>query len=466
MNPHDMAKRPGAHLVAEEFGVEDPWALSDDHAPRDPLYLVGRTVVEAARGVDELHGELTRAAQSAIELLEPIGRGDHAGMRGWYGILRTTGPQIELLVARRGAAYEQLTRAVSTYRRLLPECDAALGAKVPRQSLSVAPEQAPGRDDDWAIADGRQLAALRQSRGRPALPPERGLWPHLALRRGRQPAEGAGRDRRAAARGRAAGEGHQHVAVSAGAAPVAHTAGRGDAPGLPDDNAACARCPQPQQPRLDSWQCGNRPHARFPRQHAHQALPLPLPLKPQEGRPLMSTAIYTRHLVEHRYGRPLEDLQRDGAHGGSGDPVLPIVLRRLGGLAQTNAHARAARRNLDAAWQRCRSGGHALDDLVLRYAAEVVDLERQEQSEAEAVWDLLDVRLLLDQPAASRPSARRTGPVPGDEDLMAIARQVAARLPRLNREALRQGLRDRGIHVSNRRLGTVLQRLRAERDPH
>ncbi|MDX2525214.1 hypothetical protein [Streptomyces europaeiscabiei] len=183
----------------------------------------------------------------------------------------------------------------------------------------------------------------------------------------------------------------------------------------------------------------------------------------------MSTVIYTRHLVEHRYGRPLEDLQSDGAHGGSGDPVLPIVLRRLGGLAETNAHARAARRNLDAAWQRCRSGEHALDDLddrVLRYAAEVVDLERQAQSEAEAVWDLLDVRLLLDQPAARRPTARRTGLAPGDEDLMAIARQVAARLPRLNREALRQGLRARGIHVSNRRLGTVLQRLRAERDPH
>ncbi|KOV68278.1 hypothetical protein ADL00_14030 [Streptomyces sp. AS58] len=181
----------------------------------------------------------------------------------------------------------------------------------------------------------------------------------------------------------------------------------------------------------------------------------------------MSTVIYTRHLVEHRYGRPLEDLQRHSAHGGSGDPVLPIVLRRLDGLATTNAHARAARRNLDAAWQRCRSGGHALDDLVLRYAAEVEDLERREQSEAEAVWDLLDVRFLLDQPAARRPStARRTGPAPGDEDLIAVARQVAARLPRLNREALRQGLRVRGIHVSNRRLGTVLQRLRAERDLH
>ena len=43
MNPHDMAKRPGAHLVAEEFGVEDPWALSDDHPPRDPRSLTGPT---------------------------------------------------------------------------------------------------------------------------------------------------------------------------------------------------------------------------------------------------------------------------------------------------------------------------------------------------------------------------------------------------------------------------------------
>ncbi|MGW1006421.1 hypothetical protein [Streptomyces sp. NPDC002520] len=85
----------------------------------------------------------------------------------------------------------------------------------------------------------------------------------------------------------------------------------------------------------------------------------------------MSTVIYTRHLVEHRYGRPLEDLQRHSVHGGSVDPALPIALRRLNGLASTNAHARAARRNLDAAWQRCRSGEHALDDLVLRYAAPV-----------------------------------------------------------------------------------------------
>ncbi|QMU74816.1 large ATP-binding protein [Streptacidiphilus sp. PB12-B1b] len=158
MNPHDAAQRPGAHLVAEEFGVEDPWALSDNHPLRDPLDLVGRMVAEAARDVDELHGELTRAAQSAIKLLAPVAEGAHAGMRGWDGILRTTGPQIELLVARRGAAYEQLDRAIAAYRRLLPEADAAQPSKASTQNLGE--EQAPGRDDDWAIAGDRQLRAL------------------------------------------------------------------------------------------------------------------------------------------------------------------------------------------------------------------------------------------------------------------------------------------------------------------
>ncbi|MGW3715635.1 large ATP-binding protein [Streptomyces sp. NPDC005133] len=147
-------------MVAEEFGVEDPWTLSDNHPLRDLHDLVGRMVAEAAREVDELHGELTRAAQSAIEVLEPIGRGEHTSMRAWYGIVRTAGPQIELLVARRGAAYEQLTRAVSTYRRLLPVSEAAPSSKGPHLSVGLALEQAPGQDDDWTVADGRQLSAL------------------------------------------------------------------------------------------------------------------------------------------------------------------------------------------------------------------------------------------------------------------------------------------------------------------
>lgn len=173
----------------------------------------------------------------------------------------------------------------------------------------------------------------------------------------------------------------------------------------------------------------------------------------------MSTATYTRRLIEHRYGRPLEELQRGNT---SDDPVLPILLRRLDGLAQTDTDARAARRNLDTAWQRCRSGEHALDDLMLLYATEVVDLDRQEQAEAEAVWDLLDVRLLLGRTSPQRSAAPRTVPVSVDQDLLDVAREVAAGLHRLNREALRQGLRDRGIHLSNRRLGAVLQRLRTE----
>ncbi|WP_327745112.1 hypothetical protein OHO28_38505 [Streptomyces europaeiscabiei] len=43
MNPHDMAKQPGEHLVAEEFCVKDPLALSDDHPPRDPRSPAGTT---------------------------------------------------------------------------------------------------------------------------------------------------------------------------------------------------------------------------------------------------------------------------------------------------------------------------------------------------------------------------------------------------------------------------------------
>ncbi|NEA75437.1 hypothetical protein C8250_015505 [Streptomyces sp. So13.3] len=158
MNPHDPSEKPGAHLVAETFGVEDPWALSDGHPLCDPLDVVGRMVAEAARNVDQLHAELTQAARSAIELLKPLARGEGADMRGWDGLLRTRGPQIELLVARRGAAYEHLRLALSTYQRLLPEPNAALQA--PARGQEHATKQKQGRDDDWTLEGGRQLAAL------------------------------------------------------------------------------------------------------------------------------------------------------------------------------------------------------------------------------------------------------------------------------------------------------------------
>ncbi|MFE2596016.1 hypothetical protein ACFXCZ_05860 [Streptomyces sp. NPDC059396] len=175
----------------------------------------------------------------------------------------------------------------------------------------------------------------------------------------------------------------------------------------------------------------------------------------------MSTVTYSRRLVEHRYGRPLEELRRSS---GADDPVLPIVLRRLAALTDTAHRARAARHDLDVDWQRCRSGEHGLDDLVPRHITRVADLERQEATQAEALWDLLDVRLLLQQATFLRTSARGRATAADDvEDLMATAREMAARLPRLNRDTLRQALHDRGIHASNRRLGAVLHRLRTER---
>ena len=155
MNPHDPAVRPGAQLVAAELGVDDPWALTDRHPLDDPLWIVGRLVATTAHEVDDLHDRLTRAARSAIDLLEPVNRGEHAGMRGSYGVLNTA-----MLAARRGAAYQHLAHTVSAYRRLLPEA----GQTAP-VGLGPAPEraaeEAPGRNDDWAVAGDRQIQALR-----------------------------------------------------------------------------------------------------------------------------------------------------------------------------------------------------------------------------------------------------------------------------------------------------------------
>lgn len=177
-----------------------------------------------------------------------------------------------------------------------------------------------------------------------------------------------------------------------------------------------------------------------------------------------TTAFHARRLVEHRYGRALEHLQGEVARRRCDDPVLPIVLRRLTDLEQTSEQGRATRCALHATVQRAVADGSPRDDRLRPYIADLLRVEQQEQSQAEALWDLLDVRLLLDQPAACRlPSSRRPGRTVEDQDVMDAARQAAARLPRLTRDALRLALRDRGVHISNQRLGTVLQQLRAER---
>ncbi|MEV4555733.1 hypothetical protein AB0K51_01900 [Kitasatospora sp. NPDC049285] len=174
----------------------------------------------------------------------------------------------------------------------------------------------------------------------------------------------------------------------------------------------------------------------------------------------MSTEIYTRRLVEHRYGRTVAELQLSATRRAPSDPVLPIVLRRLTALAVTEEQERDARRRLDLVGQ-CPAGD---GELLLLYATEALDLDRQKQAEAEAIWDLLDIRLLLDQPSARSSTATPPSHAVLDiEHLMPAAREIAAGLRHLTRDSLREGLRTLGIQVSNKRLGVVLRRLREER---
>ncbi|MER7702396.1 hypothetical protein ABTX81_05790 [Kitasatospora sp. NPDC097605] len=115
MNPHDPLKKPGAHLVHERLGVDNPWELHRRHPDDRALARLGFAVATAARDFDTLHTELVAKAQQVIERLDPIARGDHASMLGINGILQSAGLKVEMLTARRGAAYQQLTGALTAY---------------------------------------------------------------------------------------------------------------------------------------------------------------------------------------------------------------------------------------------------------------------------------------------------------------------------------------------------------------
>ncbi|WP_328912470.1 MULTISPECIES: hypothetical protein [unclassified Streptomyces] len=118
-------------------------------------------VATAAQEVDDLHSDLIRTAQATIDLLEPLRQGKAPQIRGSYGVLGAAGPRIERLATRRGAAYEHLARAVSAYRRLLPETAVEAASAGLGRNRKQTTGQAPGHDDDWAVAGDRQTRALR-----------------------------------------------------------------------------------------------------------------------------------------------------------------------------------------------------------------------------------------------------------------------------------------------------------------
>ncbi|MEU4588410.1 hypothetical protein AB0F92_41255 [Kitasatospora aureofaciens] len=147
MNPHDPLTNPGTHLVFDQLGVENPWELYARHPGESPLTRLAFMVATSAREVDRLHQDLTAKAQQVIERLAPIARGDHASMRGVNGIMQSAGLQVELLSARRGAAFEQLTGAVSAYERCteagLPVPESPLALKHATAGVSPVPATAP-----------------------------------------------------------------------------------------------------------------------------------------------------------------------------------------------------------------------------------------------------------------------------------------------------------------------------------
>ncbi|QKW53590.1 large ATP-binding protein [Streptomyces buecherae] len=153
VNPHDPTERPGAHLVAEQLGVTDPYTLNTTYRPADPLYPAATRVIGAAHELDELHNRVSHTARAALEALEPVARGEFTGAPDAYEPVRSAVRHIEQLTSRQNRAYGHLTETIFAYRRLLAEANAA--------QPSHAESHGQSRGDDWAVAGERGLDALR-----------------------------------------------------------------------------------------------------------------------------------------------------------------------------------------------------------------------------------------------------------------------------------------------------------------
>lgn len=160
MNPHAPTERPGAHLVTEEFGVESPWTLAGSPHDRGPSYALAREVAVAADSLDAAQRALTDRAQSAIDLLEQLCENTYDKGSGPAETLPALGQQIARLATRRGAAYDYLTRTVSSYLRALTDPGAAAPSQEPDLGPGPDTDQVSEWDDDWAVSVDRKLRAL------------------------------------------------------------------------------------------------------------------------------------------------------------------------------------------------------------------------------------------------------------------------------------------------------------------
>ncbi|MEV4555734.1 hypothetical protein AB0K51_01905 [Kitasatospora sp. NPDC049285] len=160
MNPHDATKRPDAHLVFEVLAIEDPESLVTLHPSRSPLSMLATLVADSSRDTDRLHSALLERAETAIKTLERLTRAPGGDLRDSSGVLRSTGGEIEVLAARRGQAFEHLTRAVHSYERCRPGPVNTPTATTPEQTLVHQQDGARQSSTAWTPPEDQQLKVL------------------------------------------------------------------------------------------------------------------------------------------------------------------------------------------------------------------------------------------------------------------------------------------------------------------
>ncbi|WP_149827126.1 hypothetical protein [Streptomyces tailanensis] len=170
----------------------------------------------------------------------------------------------------------------------------------------------------------------------------------------------------------------------------------------------------------------------------------------------------SRRLIERQYGRPLQQLTYDTIPqpGQDHDPVLSAAVNLYGGLRETSARLTEARQRV----RQLLDEGHdsTVDGTtrLLNVAQDIHALTTRHVTEARALGDLLGAN----QPPPPLPCAASTGICAADDldELLPLARRIAASSPHLTRATLGPALRAHGIRVSNQRLGALLNRLRTE----
>ncbi|MFJ6381395.1 hypothetical protein ACIQI7_15565, partial [Kitasatospora sp. NPDC092039] len=160
MNPHDQHTRPAAHRVHEQLGVDDVWTLLRRHPEDSPEAGLAWHLASSATAVDGIHRELTATAKAAVAKLSPVAAGEHAGQSTYDGILRETGLRIDLLAARREAAFAQFAASLTAYARCTGADRKATSSE--RSRRQSTPQQALVGLGAWDDEQGVTRMALRE----------------------------------------------------------------------------------------------------------------------------------------------------------------------------------------------------------------------------------------------------------------------------------------------------------------